>query len=216
MPGYYEGAYNIYGPKQTDVRKEANKAPLSVIDSVDQLIAKYKGVPDAVLAGIQAAIFGAVTVASALSMIPFESNFASSFAGGVLRDLASPGVHTAINAPINDYLENLFPVREMAARQLVTAVEHAALSDDEVVDSLVDGGVKDKEIKKLVKLARILRFEKATRDDYAMLDRYQDALISAQLQIARLDVDEEIALRQDQIKAIKAWQREQAVAVTAP
>jgi len=197
--------------KYSEDRKTANQVPLGAVGSVEDLIALYRGAPEAVRAGIQASILGAVGLAAALSMIPFESNFASHFAGSMLRDLASPGVSVAINAPVYDYLENLFPVKELAVRQLVQGIETGALSDADLIETAVDSGYKDREIVKLVKISKVARFTKETADDYTMLDRYQDAIISAQITNARTDIDDAIAAREAEIKEWQKIEREQAL-----
>jgi len=194
---------NVTTNKWSEDRKTASQAPLGTVGSVEDLIALYRGSPEAVRVGIQASILGAVGLAAALSMIPFTDNFGSEFAGRMLRDLASPGVNAAINAPIYDYLENLFPVKELAVRQLVQGIEIGALSDADLIESGVDSGYKDREIIKLVKIAKVARFTKETADDYAMLDRYQDAIISAQITNARADIDDAIADREAEIKALQ-------------
>jgi len=196
-------------------RKEANAAPLSVLDDVETLIAKYRGAPAEVRAGIQVALLASVSLAAALSMIPFESNFASEYAGRVLDRLVSPGVEVAINAPTRDYLENLFPTGELNARMLVTGVERAALTEDELIDTAVDAGYKDKEIKKLIRIARAQRFDRQTADAYGMLDRYQDAVITATIAVKRAEIDEQIAAKQAEIKDLNAWIRAQALAAVA-
>jgi len=94
---------------------------------------------------------------------------------------------------------------------LVTGIERGALTDEEVIDTAVDSGIKDKEILKLLKIAKICRFDRETRDDYSMLDRYQDAVISAQIAAARQEIDEAIADRQALIKEYQRIEREQAM-----
>jgi len=192
-------------------KEDPNKAPLGAVDSVEELIEKYRGKPEDVRAGIQAAILGSVALASALSMIPFTSNFASDFAGSVLRDLTSPGVAVAINAPIRDYLENLFPTGELNVRLLVTGLEKGALTEEELIDTAVDSGVKDKEILKLLKIAKVARFDRETEHDYDLIARFENALISAELQTARDDVDDAINERLSLIKEYEKIIREQAM-----
>jgi len=194
--------------------KDPRKAPLTCLDDVEKLIAKYRGDAKAVRAGIQAAILAAVAVASAVSMIPFTDNFAAHFAGGLLRDLASPGVSVALNAPTRDYLENIFPTNELNVRMLVTGIEKGALTDEDVIDTAVDGGVKDKEIRKLLKIAKMARFDKETSADYAMIDRYQDAIISYQITSARAEIDDAIAERKALITEYKKLAAKEAAEVT--
>jgi len=206
---------NIYDTKRSDERKEANKAPAGIIDSVEAIIQKYRGNATAVKAALQNLIIGSVGAAAALSCIPFEMNFGSVFAGSVLRDLLSPGVSCAIGAPTRDYLESVFPTLELNVRLLVTGIENGALTDEEIVDTAVDAGYKDKEIHKLLKIAKMARFIKETRDDYAMLDRYQDALISAQITNGRDEIDAAIKERQTLIAEWKKIAEQQAMEAQA-
>jgi len=194
--------------------KDPRKAPLACLDDVEALIKKYRGDAKAVRAGIQASILAAVAVASAVSMIPFTDNFAAHFAGGLLRDLAQPGVSVALNAPTRDYLENIFPTLELNVRLLVTGIENGSLTDEEIIDTAIDAGYKDKEIRKLLKIAKMARFMKETKEDYAMLDRYQDALISYQIASGREEIDAAISERQDLIKEYQRMEREQAAQVS--
>jgi len=214
MPEDGNVSVSTYNARRSDRRADANKAPLSAVDTVESLVSKYRGDPGALKAGIQAAVFGALAVTTALSMIPFESNFASVFAGQLMHTLVSPGVSKAINAPIGDYLDNIFPTLELSARLLVTGIENGALTDGEIIETAVDAGYKDKEIRKLLKIAKMARFIKETREDYAMLDRYQDALISAEITSARDEIDATIADRQALIKEYQRLEREQAAEVT--
>jgi len=220
MPYYTSIGFAAYDGKKKEPQKpeetkedKEKKAPIGALDEVDALIAKYRGSPAEVRAGIQTAILGSVAVTSALSMIPFTDNFAAHFAGGVLRDLVSPGVSVAINAPIRDYLENIFPTGELNVRLLVTGIEKGALTDGEVIDTGVDAGLKSKEIKKLLKIAKMARFDKETDRDYSLLDRYEDAIISAQIASARLDIDEAIDERKRLIAEYQRLAREQAMGV---
>jgi len=196
--------------KKTTDRATAQKAPAGILDSVEDLIKRQRGDPAAIKAGIQTAVLAALATSCALSMIPFESNFGSVFAGQLMHTLISPGVSTAINNPTRDYLENIFPTNELNVRLLVTGIEKGALTDEELIDTAIDAGYKDKEIKKLLKIAKMARFIKETSEDYAMLDRYQDALISYQITGGRAEIDQAIADRQALIKEYEKIQREQA------
>jgi len=201
----------VIDQKKTTDRTEASKAPAGVIDSVEDLVKKYRGDPGAIRAGIQAAIFGALAVTTALSMIPFESNFASVFAGQLMHTLVSPGVNVAVNGPIRDYLDNIFPTAELNVRLLVTGIENGSLTDEDIIDTAVDSGIKDKEIVKLLKIAKMARFIKETREDYAMIDRYEDAFISYAITSGRAEIDEAIKDRQAMITELKRIEREQAM-----
>jgi len=214
MTGGESAAYLTMKERAEQTKEEPKRAPLGILDSVEDLIKKYRGDAGVVKAGIQATILGAVTVASALSMIPFTDNFGAHFAGRLLADLASPGVSVAINGPTRDYLDNIFPTNELNVRLLVTGIENGALTDQEIIETAVDAGYKDAEIKKLLKIAKMARFAKETGADYAMIDRYEDAFISAQITGARADIDAAIADRQALIKEYQRIQREQAAEVT--
>jgi len=211
MPEDGRVAATLFAQHEKTEKAEPRKAPLAALGSVEELLAKYRGDPVAIKAGIYSAVMGSVALTSALSMIPMQSNFASVFAGSVLRDLTSPGINKAITGPIGDYLDNIFPTGELNVRMLVTGIERGALTDEEVIDTAVDSGIKDKEILKLLKIAKICRFDRETRDDYSMLDRYQDAVISAQIAAARQEIDEAIADRQALIKEYQRIEREQAM-----
>jgi len=211
MPEDGRMATTVFRTQEVAKKEEPREAPLGSVDSVEDLLRQYRGDPVAVRAGIYAAIMGSVALTCALSMIPMQSNFASVFAGQVLRDLTSPGISKALSGPIGDYLDNIFPTGELNVRMLVTGIEKDALTDEEVIDTAVDSGIKDKEIVKLLKIAKICRFDRETRDDYALLDRYQDAVISAQVAAARQEIDEAIADRQALIKEYQELAREQAL-----
>jgi len=213
---YTQAGLKAYAEAYKEPKKEAGQAPLGILDGVDSVIKKCRGTPAEIKAGIQALVLGSVAAGAALSLVPFTDNFGSHFAGGVLRDLMGPGVSTAINAPARDYLENIFPTGELNVRLLVTGIEKGALTDEEVIETGVDMGLKDREIRKLLKIAKMARFEKETREDYAMLDRYQDALISAAITSGRAEIDAAVAERQALIKEYQRLEREQAMEEAAP
>jgi len=216
MTGGESAAYLAATTKEQACKTDADrrKAPLGILDSVEDLINRYRGDPVAIRAGIYAAVIGAVGVAAALSCIPLESNFGSVFAGQMLHTLSAPGVSCAISNPTRDYLENIFPTAELNVRMLVTGIENGALTDEELVDTAVDSGLKDKEIRKLLKIAKMARFAKETKEDYAMLDRYQDAMISAQITNARDEIDAAVKERQTLIAEWKKLAEQQAAEVT--
>jgi len=211
MPEDGRAAATLFAQHEATERKEPRKAPLAALDSVEALIKKSREDAPSVKAGVYSAIMGSVALSCALSMIPLQSNFASVYGGSILRDLVSPAVNKALTAPLGDYLDNIFPTGELNARMLVTGIERGALTDEEVIDTAVDSSIKDKEILKLLKIAKICRFDRETRDDYSMLDRYQDAMISAQIAAARQEIDEAIADRQALIKEYQRIEREQAM-----
>jgi hypothetical protein len=183
----------LYAAAKEANKDDPHKAPLGITDTVAGLIEQYRGPADTLRASIYGAIMVGVAGAAALSCVPTESNFGSVFAGSVLRDLVSPGIRVAINAPLSDYLENIFPVRELNVRLLVSGLESGALSDAEVVETAVDSGLKDREIKKLLKIAKVKRFEKECKDDFTILDRYENALLTEQITQGRNDIDAQIA-----------------------
>jgi len=202
--GIIDSLYTTVYQERTTATKADPKASVAGIPgSVADLLEKYRGTPEAIKAGIQAAIMAAVAGAAALSMIPFEANFGGEFAGRVLADLARPGYSAAITGPITDYLENIFPTRELNVRLLVTGLEKGALSDADVVETAVDAGIKNGEIVKLVKIAKIARFDRETADDYDMISRYQNALISAEIEFGRADIDQAITERYARVKELQ-------------
>lgn len=207
---YTKAALKAFADQKKEKREDAATAPLGILDSVDKLIKSYRGDSAAVKAGILNLIYGAVAAAAALSCVPFEMNFGSVFAGSVLRDLINPGVSAAVSGPLVDYLDNIFPTRELNVRLLVTGIEKGALTDQEVVETAIDMGIKDREIKKLLKIAKVARFDRETDRDYDILLRYENALISAQIELGRAEVDQAIRERYARISELTRIMKAQA------
>jgi len=215
MPGDGAAFKKVIDTRKTTDRTEASKAPAGIVDNVEDLIQKYRGSPADVRAGIQAGIMAAAGTAAALSMIPFESNFGSVLAGRLLGDLLSPGMSVAVNGPTRDYLENIFPTSELNVRMLVTGIEGGALTAIDLIDTAVDAGIKDKEIKKLLKIAMHKAYDKETSDDFALVKRYRDTLITAEIEYGRAVIDQEITERYSALKELIKQQKAEAPAAAA-
>jgi len=205
----------LFGNLWSTDRDKAQKAPLQLTGAIDDLIAKFRGDPKTLANVIRLGCIYATALACGVSLIPFTDNFASGFAGNMLTMFARPGWDMAVNGPLRDWLDNIFPTLEINVRLLVTGIENGALTDEEIVDTAVDAGYKDKEIKKLLKIAKMARFMKETKEDYAILDRYQDALISASIANARDEIDAAIKERQSLISEWKKLAEQQAMEAAA-
>ncbi len=139
---------------------------------------------------VRSLMFGLAVLGSALSFIPFTNNFGGALANVMIGSIFRPFEEKAVGDQVKDFLDNFFPTREMAPRMLVSGVEAGAIPEDILLEELVDSGTKDRAIRATLALARVKRFEAATKDDIFLLRQYERTL-----------TDATIATLQDEVRA---------------
>ena len=148
--------------------------------------------PQGLVTAIKPLLTLAAVGAGLLSFIPTTANFGGPTAARIIDRLIDPFGNKAYKAPLEDYLDNFFPTRELSAFSLIRAIESGTVSEAEVVDELVDAGTKSRGINIALRLARFKRFEAETDDDMRTLTEYRRALTTYSIETRRDDLRESL------------------------
>lgn len=164
-------------------------------------------------------------ILSALAEQPWADAF--DFAGGfVIRDTLNPFVARMVQNPVDDYLENYFRTRELSPFLAIRSYAEGALTEDELIENLIDTGHSDHEIVYGVKAGRIRLYDRMrdllTKEwdrieeipypvKHAFLRTLDMALADLEGKLdtteARLDtaeLTEQVTLREEELKTLAA------------
>ncbi len=158
------------------VTKKEEGPPGFALDFISTLIDTAQKDPKALAGIIRPLLVTVAGVAAAISFIPTNANLGGPLASRIIGDFVQPFQSKVYNAPISDMLDNFFPTAEAPTRTLVSGIEAGAFGEEELMEELVDAGTKDRSIRIITRYARVKRFETATRDDVALLRRYEQSL----------------------------------------
>lgn len=177
----WHAAENVVRQQQTEdkFKPPATGAAGGIFSTLESLAGQVIKDPDQAAQFIRLATSGIALIASAVSFIPFTNNLGGALAALTIDHIVKPFRDKAVDAPLEDFLDNYFPVREANPRILVSALEHGAISDDDLVRELVDAGTKTRGIQVVLKLARVLRFDEVTREPLRLVRKYNDMAIDA-------------------------------------
>ncbi len=220
LPGYAIGAriYELANPGKTlDVGsvvegkgtqhivtdKPTGPSPAN-LDFIESFIADALKDPLEFAGRFRATATGAAVALALVSLIPTEANFGGPTASRLIDRLLAPFFSKVYGGPIENFLDSYFPTQEVGPRMLVSAVEAGGIEIPDLLEQLIEGGVKPKARDIIVRYARIKQFEVANKDDMALLRTYQTDLTRAQ-----------IATRQDELKVVLADLKAQRTALKA-
>lgn len=162
--------------------------------AADKLINQAKADAASIRAAAYSTVAGEIAALAAISFIPFTNNFAGHAAAGMILELARPLTQGAIVDPLMDYMHQLFPTRHISPRILITAIQKGALTEVDLVNSAMKGGLILDDVTNLLKVARVYEFETTTKTDVALIATYNRDILLDQVAVAKVDINDNITL----------------------
>jgi hypothetical protein len=195
----------------TTTRTDSNPKAGGILDHVLPLMAQRNQTRIDLEAALALFLGTELAASLALSLIPFESNFGSYFGGISLYRLASPLINGVYVEPTMESIRHAIPTRHLSPRIYAQGLALGAFTDDQVAQYAVYSGLMDDDVNALIQLAQIQRFNNNVKEDLALIDKYETAQLTAQINDRKDDLK---ALLADKKAALKAAQAELA-ALTA-
>jgi hypothetical protein len=159
-------------------------------------------------AATQQAIYSAVlTLAAAaalVSFVPTEANCGAPVVGHIVDRFIKPLCDIAIAAPVKYYLDALFHFRHIRGNMVVQGISEGVFSDAQIQEWLAFSGLSINDMNMLLTLAAAKRFDRLTKDDYALLELYERDLRTTQIDIMKVDNDQMVADAKAELKEAKA------------
>lgn len=175
-------------PSDTELREKGSASVFDILSQLQREIEKNPQLAPQITRGLM--IAGA-TIASALSFIPFTNNFGGALSSVFIGSIFRPFESKSVSGPVEDWLDDYFPTKELSPFLLIRAVESGSINEKLLVEELVDAGVKDRGINVALQFARAKRFEVETADDVRLIERYQQTIITLEIQT-----------RQDELRSV--------------
>jgi hypothetical protein len=185
----------------SDAHQASSDDVKSKVNSIAAQVAKDE---TAIQTETSALIAGLIASSIALSLIPFENNYGSELASGLIMKTVDPFVEYAINRPIADKLQGIFRTEHLNPRQYVTAMQYGVLDESTAEMLMKARGLADSDVLVAKALGNLQGYEKAATGDATLIKEYNTKLLDYQVLSKQYDYDDRITDQKAIIKELKS------------